>query len=82
MTTRLPLPPLDDHHLRVTRTPVRAVVDCTCATPPQHVHASMRAAERAALRHYIDHAPDGDEKTRAEQLLEQITTTAHKEKTA
>lgn len=76
------LAPIPGHDLRVTHGPAfgRAHVDCTCATPPQTVHASMRSAERAALRHYTTHALDGTDKTRAEQLLEHVTTT--KEKTA
>lgn len=77
-----PLAPIPGHDLRVTPGPVRTYLDCTCDTPPQTVHASTRSAERAALRHYIHHAPDGDEKDRAEQLLEQTRTTTHKEKTA
>lgn len=74
MSTHEPLTPIPGHHLRVTPAFLRTFLDCTCDTPPQTVHASTRSAERAALRHYIDHAPDGPEKTRAEQLLEQITT--------
>lgn len=85
MSTHEPLTPIPGHHLTVTRGPVRTHTDCTCDNPPQTVHASTRNAERAALRHYITHAPDGPEKTRAQQLLDQIatrTTTTTKEKTA
>ncbi|WP_068325016.1 hypothetical protein [Janibacter terrae] len=68
------LAPLPGHALSVTRMPcARAHVECTCSDLRLAVHASMKSAERAALRHYIDHAPDGPEKARAQQLLEQIT---------
>lgn len=68
-----PLAPIPGHHLRVTPAFLRSFLDCSCATPPQTVHASTRAAERAALRHYLDHAPNGAGRVRAQQLLEQIT---------
>lgn len=67
------LAPVDGHHLRATRGTVRAYVDCSCDQPPQTVHASMRAAERAALRHYVEHAPAGADRDRAARLLEGVT---------
>lgn len=78
------LAPIPDHDLTVTPNGVRTYLDCLgCDDPPQTVHASTRSAERAALCHYIDHAPDGPDRTRAEQLHEQTrTTTTTKEKTA
>lgn len=69
------LEPIAGHFLRVTRGPVRAYVDCDCDEPPQSVHAAMRGAERAALRHYVQHAPDGDDRDRATRLLEQVART-------
>lgn len=65
------LEPIAGHFLRVSRGPVRAYVDCDCPNPPQTVHASMRAAERTALRHYVECAPPGDERDRAARLLDQ-----------
>ena len=69
------LEPIAGHDLRVTRGAVRAYVDCDCDAPPQVVHASMRSAERAALRHYVAHTPDGDSLVRAMSLLRAITST-------
>lgn len=63
------------HHLTVTPFGPVTFVDCTCSAPPTVQHPSTRAAERAALRHYIAHAPDGPDREQATDLLEQITTT-------
>ena len=75
MSAHEQLPPLPDHYLRVTAFGPVAFVDCSCSTPPTVQHPSTRSAERAALRHYLDHAANRPDKTRAQQLLEQITTT-------
>lgn len=71
MTTN-ELAPIPGHDLTVTVDVIRTRVDCSCDHPPQRVHASTRAAERAALRHYLDHAADGPHREHAQQLLEQI----------
>lgn len=75
MSTRTPLLPVPGHDLTITVDVIRIHVDCSCEHPPQRVHPTTRSAERAALRHYLDHAAGGPDKTRAQQLLEQITTT-------
>ena len=74
MTTH-ELTPIPGHHMTVTPFGPVTFVDCSCSTPPTVQHPSTRSAERAALRHYLDHAPDSPHREHAQQLLEQITTT-------
>lgn len=67
MTSPL-LAPIPGHLVMVTPGPVgRAFLDCSCGFETRF--ASMRAAERAGLRHYIAHAPHGPDRDRAINLL-------------